>query len=620
MTGSIDLRLVTRLPEGRAALLTTAPATRLIDALGSGRYLLFEPLPPDWAELPLDAFSCSFVSTDDVEAARPLYLPVSTTQPIDHQPNGSGAAAPDDDHPETISEEHATQLAYALEVRAAASLLRSQQSVFIVCDKIVVPHLAEHIVLMANLQARILEATSGPADDAAGPGNRDGSFPQLPAPTTTLRQRLLARLRDLIHDLKDEQVLVIPHLDLLGGGPDTALSNESRELIELLYEAASPSVLAFADPSLPVPEVLMARFSARISIEGTPRAVPRRGDGRPMATQRALITKQEANRFQGLDDTDVYKYLAGLNPVRLRQAMRYASDKHLNHPQPTVEDLRDTIRTFKAQQSSSFEIPNVDWDDIGGYADVKAQIERALHIIEESLRLPDSDQHLRGELAPRGFIFHGPPGTGKTLFAKAIANKFRATIQIVSGPEVTNKYVGEGERRIRELFAEARRNAPAVIVFDEFDAIAQRRSTWDDGGSRAGNAMVAQILTEMDGFRPDVQMLVIGTTNKLEIIDEALLRPSRFTSFHIGLPDEQARSGIIKVHARRYNISIEGLVEPLTLATNGWNGDEIRALFRDAYVGFRYEDKPAGPERLGELVGHYQHMRRQQQVSRRGRS
>jgi transitional endoplasmic reticulum ATPase len=203
------------------------------------------------------------------------------------------------------------------------------------------------------------------------------------------------------------------------------------------------------------------------------------------------------------------------------------------------------------------------------------------------------------------------------LFAKAIANKFNATIQIVSGPEVTNKYVGEGERRIRELFAEGRRNAPSVIVFDEIDSIAARRTGGDDGGSRAGNAMVAQILTEMDGFRPDVQLLVVGTTNRLSLIDPALMRPSRFVGFHIGLPDAQARRGIIAVHARRYRIAVDGVVEALTHATDGWNGDQIRALFRDAYVGERFDGRPADAYQLGELVGQHLTARRQRLAAER---
>src|SRR5262249_28247792 len=140
---------------------------------------------------------------------------------------------------------------------------------------------------------------------------------------------------------------------------------------------------------------------------------------------------------------------------------------------------------------------------------------------------------------------------------KAIANELEATIMVVSGPEVTDKYVGEGERKIRELFAEARRNAPSVIVFDEFDAIAGRRTGRDDGGSRAGNAMVAQLLTELDGFREDVPFLVVGTTNQLNLIDPALLRPSRFRGIRVGLPDVVARKAIIGVHAKRFNITME---------------------------------------------------------------
>jgi transitional endoplasmic reticulum ATPase len=311
--------------------------------------------------------------------------------------------------------------------------------------------------------------------------------------------------------------------------------------------------------------------------------------------------------------------VAGLNPVRLRQAIRYSYQETEGREHVTVKDLQENVRKFKAQASSSFEIPTVTFDEIGGYDDVKAEIQRALDVMSAARSLPDQHQSLRGELIPRGFIFHGEPGTGKTLFAKAIANSMDATIQVVSGPEVTDKYVGESERKIRDLFAEARRNAPAVIVFDEFDSIAASRSTSDDGGSRAGNAMVAQILTEMDGFRPDVQMLVIGTTNRLEIIDRALLRPSRFQGFHIGLPDPEARRGIIEVHAKRFEIDVRGLMEPLVKASEGWNGDEIRALFRDAFVGRWREGRAADAERLGELVGHYQRARREQQRSKAGR-
>ena len=190
---------------------------------------------------------------------------------------------------------------------------------------------------------------------------------------------------------------------------------------------------------------------------------------------------------------------------------------------------------FKANNSATFELPNVSLDAIGGYDDVKVELQKALDIINGAISAPGGlSPQMRNELIPRGFIFHGPPGTGKTLFAKAVATAMGGTIQVVSGPEVTDMYVGESERKLRDLFAEARRNAPAVLVFDEFDSIAGKRTGRDDGGSRAGNAVVAQLLTELDGFRPEVPVLIIGTTNRIDIIDEALLRPSRFREIKIG--------------------------------------------------------------------------------------
>jgi len=269
-----------------------------------------------------------------------------------------------------------------------------------------------------------------------------------------------------------------------------------------------------------------------------------------------------------------------------------------------VQRLYESIRVFKAQTSEQFVIPDVSMDDIGGYEDVKALLSRATKLLSGAYRLPD--ETLGRELIPRGFLFHGPPGTGKTLFAKAIANQMNATIRVVSGPEVTDMYVGESERKLRAVFAEARRNAPSVVVFDEFDSIAARRSGRDDGGSRAGNALVAQILTEMDGFRPDVPMLVIGTTNRLNLIDEALLRPSRFQPIAIGLPDEAARRRIAEVHARHFRIEVsKGLLDVVAEATHGMNGDQIRSIFRDACVGLYCETPPIEPTagRIGYLVG-----------------
>jgi SpoVK/Ycf46/Vps4 family AAA+-type ATPase len=212
----------------------------------------------------------------------------------------------------------------------------------------------------------------------------------------------------------------------------------------------------------------------------------------------------------------------------------------------------------------------------------------------------------RRKLAPRGFIFHGPPGTGKTLFAKAIANAMNATIQMVSGPEIMDMWVGKSESNLRHIFSIARRNAPAVIFFDEFDSIAMQRSGAGDGASRASNAVVAQLLTELDGFHDDQDILVIGTTNRLDIIDEALVRPSRFQPVEIGLPDEQARRQIAAIHAHTFDIAIPdpAWLDTIARHTDGFNGDEIRAIFqqvaREARKGTPITQE--GFQRQGEFL------------------
>jgi len=606
----------------------------LHEALTRSGCLLTAPLPSRLADLPLRAIQQDWIDGATLAPGTPVFLPDRSHQPGPPEaPVPSGVApaetAPDVSRPLDLSYETATRVAYTRQVEEVAAFLRADLSVLVICEKAVVRYLDEHMVLAANRTPRVIQAsstdsTADTADDAAqmGPDGAAGLF----TPPSSLGQREMSQLRDEIRALKDGQVLVVPHLDLLAGGADgfAPAATDVREMTELLYGSPEAVILAFADPSLTIPEVLAARFSRRLAIEGSDRSVIA-SDGTAVPIERALITEPEAARFRGIDDTDFYKHVAGLNPVRIRQAMRYAMLVHEGKPEPTAHDLHDTIRTFKTHLATGFQIPKVTFSKIGGYENVKRELLEALRIMAEVQHLPDEDWELKGSVVPRGFIFHGPPGTGKTLFAKAVASEMRGTIQVVSGPEVTSKWVGEGERKVRDLFAEARRNAPSVIVFDEFDSIAARRSSgMDDGGSRAANAMVAQILTEMDGFRPDVPMIVIGTTNRLDIIDPALLRPSRFRSFHIDDPDLDARRQIIRVHANDHHIGIgDDLTEGIARRTDGWNGDEIRSLFRDAYVAKWLRHVPADDPMdlatlLGTLVGDISRAKQGQHASRRG--
>ncbi|MDI1429647.1 AAA family ATPase [Polyangium sorediatum] len=532
-----------------------------------------------------------------------LRLPTATAHPAPQAPvpvvapkAPAAAAKPPpapEGHPQAISEAQAVEIAYGDEIEQVASFLRAGLSAMVICDKLVVRHLWPRIVAAARLDRVVLEL---PPEDAEA-----GIVPR------GLRQMQIARLRELIFGLKEGQVLVLPHLDLLVAATERGMSSEAREITELLYEAPDRPLLAFVDRSLVVPEVVAARFSVRISLSGLPREVPWEGRRAPVGV--ALVTHKERAMFADYTPAEFFKQVAGLNPIRLRDAMAYAVQiearrGHGPDNPSRVARLYESIRMFKAQTSEDFVIPDVSMADIGGYEDEKALLARAIKLLAGVFQLPDDK--LRRELIPRGFLFHGPPGTGKTLFAKAIANQMNATIRVVSGPEVTDMYVGESERKLRAIFAEARRNAPSVVVFDEFDSIAAKRSGRDDGGSRAGNALVAQILTEMDGFRPDVPMLVIGTTNRLNLIDEALLRPSRFQPIAIGLPDEAARRRIAEVHAKHFQIEASpALLDVIAEATHGMNGDQIRSIFRDACVGLFCETPPIEPtaERLGFLVG-----------------
>ncbi len=541
------------------------------------------------------------------QTARPDGPPPGTTPPGAVPPEPPKPLGVAKCHPERLPEDKVVAIAYREPVRKLATFLRSRLSVLVSCEKLIVPYLWKEIVRAARLPALddapgierrlepvVLEMPEGGGQQEGILGGGGGGSRQMGA------------LREMIGNLQDDQVLVVPNLDLLGGGGEKGLNREARELTELIYGALDRLVLAFVDPSLPVPEVVAARFAVRAEVEGLYRDVPG-DDGKPVPVGVALVRASEAAMFEGFKAAELYKNVAGLNPIRLRNALAYAvqvaRDRDFDEQKRApVTLLNQEVRAFKAQTSEQFAVPDVTFKDIGGYEEVKQTLNRAIGLMSGLGELPD--ERLRHELIPRGFLFHGPPGTGKTLFAKAIANQLNATIRVVSGPEVTDMYVGESERKVRVIFAEARRNAPSVIVFDEFDSIAARRTGRDDGGSRAGNALVAQILTEMDGFRPEVPILVIGTTNRHELIDVALLRPSRFQPVAIGLPDTAARRRIAEIHAKHFHVPVDDdLLNAIANASRGFNGDEIRSLFRDACVGLHCEKIPADPWRFGYLVG-----------------
>ena len=220
-------------------------------------------------------------------------------------------------------------------------------------------------------------------------------------------------------------------------------------------------------------------------------------------------------------------------------------------------------------------------------------------------------------LLPRGIVFWGPPGTGKTLFAKAMASSLGACVIVVSGPELKSKWVGESEQNLRRIFVQARRSAPSLIVFDELDSFAARRGMYT--GSGVEHSMVNQLLTEMDGFRPEELVFVVGTTNLVESLDPALLRPGRF-EFHIQvpLPDADDRRAIFAIYDRALGLSMtDAALEhavaltgkhvpagPDVRAHGGVTGDHVQAICRTLARRRLREglSGPTGPEDVERAV------------------
>ncbi|MFI5382443.1 MAG: AAA family ATPase, partial [Tepidisphaerales bacterium] len=193
------------------------------------------------------------------------------------------------------------------------------------------------------------------------------------------------------------------------------------------------------------------------------------------------------------------------------------------------------------------------------------------------------------ELIPRGMIFWGPPGTGKTMFAKAMASAIGAAITVVSGPELKSKWVGESEENLRRIFYQARQAAPSIIVFDELDSFATARGTYT--GSGVEHSMVNQLLTEMDGFHKEELVFVVGTTNYVESLDAALMRPGRFEfHLHIPNPDDDDRREILKIYDKKMRLQFTDEALEYAVRRTGdhfmtptgtrFSGDHINALCR----------------------------------------
>ncbi|MCE4612366.1 MAG: CDC48 family AAA ATPase [Desulfurococcales archaeon] len=247
-----------------------------------------------------------------------------------------------------------------------------------------------------------------------------------------------------------------------------------------------------------------------------------------------------------------------------------------------VVTMEDFLAAFKEITPSGLreiqiEIPEIKWEDIGGLDDVKQELRE---IVEWPLKYPQAFAKM-GVKPPKGVLLYGPPGTGKTLLAKAVATESGANFIAVRGPEILSKWVGESERAIREIFKKARQYAPSVIFFDEIDAIAYMRGT--EVGTRVGERIVSQLLTEMDGITDLHDVVVIAATNRPDMVDPALLRPGRFEKLvYVPPPDERSRLEILRIHTRSMPLADDVDLRELARITEGYTGADLAALVREA--------------------------------------
>jgi len=257
--------------------------------------------------------------------------------------------------------------------------------------------------------------------------------------------------------------------------------------------------------------------------------------------------------------------------------------------QVTKEDFDNALKMVEpsAMREVLVEVPNVRWSDIGGLEEVKQELQEA---VEWPIKQPDLFTRM-GIEPPRGILLYGPPGTGKTLLARAVATESEANFIAVKGPEMLSKWVGESERAVRETFRKARMVAPAIIFFDEIDAVVPMRGS-GIGDSHVTERVISQLLTELDGLEKLENVVVIAATNRPDLIDSALLRPGRFDRLVlVPAPDKKARLEIFKIHTKGMPLAKDVDLEALAAETEGYAGSDITGLCREAAMLVLRKDK-----------------------------
>jgi transitional endoplasmic reticulum ATPase len=326
----------------------------------------------------------------------------------------------------------------------------------------------------------------------------------------------------------------------------------------------------------PAQRIVLAPAQKNLRLQGSGEALRRTFQRRPFIAGDVISTSVHSRmsphdgrvpeEMRGLFNLPAY----GLQEIRLVVVSTV--------PRGIVQMTPDTEVELKPHYEEPKEARRADvtYDDIGGLGDTTEQIRE---MIELPLRHPELFQRL-GIDPPKGVLLHGPPGTGKTLLARAVANEAEAAFFHIAGPEIMGKHYGESEQRLREVFEEAKANSPSIVFMDEIDSIAPKR---EQVTGEVERRIVAQLLTLMDGLEPRQNVIVIGATNRVDSIDEALRRPGRFDrEIVIGVPDQGGRREVLAIHTRGMPIEEDVDLDELARVTYGFVGADLSALAREA--------------------------------------
>jgi len=253
-----------------------------------------------------------------------------------------------------------------------------------------------------------------------------------------------------------------------------------------------------------------------------------------------------------------------------------------------LEHFKEALKVVRpsAMREVFVEIPDIKWDDVGGLEDVKQELKEA---VEWPLKNPNAFKRLKIK-PPKGILLYGAPGTGKTMLAKAVATESKVNFILVKGPQLISKWLGESEKAVRDIFKKARQTAPSIIFFDEIDSLLPARMA-HSGGSGVMESVVNQVLTEIDGIEELKDIVIIGATNRLDMIDTALLRPGRFDRIILTpIPNEKTRQEIFEVHTKGMPLTKDIDIKDLAKNTEGYVGADIESICREAAIFALRED------------------------------